>query len=141
MASLNIYLKFNDNCREAFEFYRSSLGGEFSECHSFADGPPAMNIDPTYNDRVMHVALPVGSSVLMGCDTVPGFGPPTEFGNNFAVSLNTDTRQEADGVFAKLSDGGTVLIPMQDMFWGGYFGAFVDRFGVTWNVHHDPADG
>ncbi len=140
MKSLEIYLKFKDNCREAFEFYRSSFGGEFAEIQSFADGPSDMRIDAKYNDRVMHVSLQVGSSVLMGCDTVPGFGPPTEFGNNFAVSVQSDTREEADDIFVKLSDGGTVLMPMQDMFWGGYFGALTDRFGVTWNIHYASSD-
>ncbi len=134
--NLDIYLKFNGNCREAFEFYRSSFGGDFAEFQSFRDGPPDMDVDPKYRDHVMHASLQVGSSILMGCDTVPGFGPPTSFGNNFAVSLNADSRQEADDILAKLSDGGTVLMPMQDMFWGGYFGALTDKFGVTWNIHN-----
>ncbi len=138
---INIYIWFDGKCREAFAFYRSAFGGAFSEFQTFGDGPADMNVDSRYRDLVMHASLPIGSNVLMGCDSVPGFGPPTRFGNNFAVSVDATSREEADDIFAKLSDGGEVLMPMQDMFWGGYFGSLVDRFGVTWNVHQDQEQG
>lgn len=133
--NLDIYLKFEDNCREAFEFYRDTFGGKFSEFQTFADGPPGMGVSEEYGHRMMHVALPIGPSTLMGCDSVPAFGPPTSAGNNFAVSVNADSREQLDDLFAKLSDGGAVTMPLQDMFWGGYFGALTDKFGVAWNLH------
>ncbi len=138
---LDIYLKFDGNCREAFEFYRSSFGGEFLEIQTFGDAPHDMGLEGEYRDRLMHVSLPIGSSVLMGSDTAAGFGPPTVFGNNFSITVHAASRKEADDIFAKLSDGGTATMPLQDMFWGAYFGALTDRFGVNWQIHHTPAEG
>ena len=132
------YLKFDGTCREAFEFYRSCLGGDFDSAMTFRDGPPGMGVADESLDKMMHISLPIGSCVLMGCDDVPGFGPPTVFGDNFWVSLRVDSREEADSVFAKMSEGGQVTVPMEDMFWGSYFGALVDRFGINWQVHHSP---
>ena len=73
---LDTYLKFDGNCREAFEFYRSAFGGDFQELQTFADGPPDMGVADEYLNHLMHVSLPIGPSVLMGSDCVPGFGPP-----------------------------------------------------------------
>ena len=130
------YLRFDGNCREAFEFYRACLGGEFASALRFREGPADMGVPEESLDRVMHISLPLGSSVLMGSDIVQGFGPPTKFGNNFSVSLVADSREDADRIFDALSDGGTVTMPMQDMFWGSYFGSFEDRYGVNWMIQH-----
>jgi len=134
---LDTYLKFDGNCREAFEFYRAALGGEFQIVQTFRDGPPDMGVAEEYLDRIMHVSLPVGSSVLMGSDTAPAFGPPAVIGNNFSITLHAGSREEADSTFSKLADGGSVTMPLQDTFWGAYFGSLTDRFGVNWQVHHD----
>jgi len=85
--SLNTYLTFDGNCREAFAFYRSVFGGEFSEFHSFAEGPADMAVPEAERDRIMHVSLPVGASVLMGSDSCSAFGSPPIVGNNFAISI------------------------------------------------------
>ncbi len=136
--SLNTYLNFHDNCREAFEFYRSVFGGEFISLETFRNGPPGMDIPEDEKDRIMHASLPIGSSVLMGSDLCSAFGPPPVFGNNFYISFNSDTKDEADDRFAKLSEGGEVEMDMQDMFWGSYFGALKDKFGIKWQVSYTP---
>ena len=130
--SLNTYLTFDGNCREAFEFYRSVFGGEFQTFQTFGDGPPDMPVPEGEKDRVMHVSLPVGSSVLMGSDSATGFGPPVVVGNNFSVSIDVESRERCDEVFAALSAGGNVLMPLQETFWGSYFGHWTDKFGINW---------
>ena len=136
--TLSIYLNFNGNCLEAFEFYRSVFGGEFENLQTFGDGPEDLLVPEDERDHVMHVSLPVGDSMLMGSDT-PSWSPePTQMGNNFSISYAPATREETDEVFSKISDGGTVTMPLEDMFWGAYFGSCVDRFGVSWQLNCEP---
>ena len=135
--ALNTYLNFEDNCREAFEFYRSIFGGEFAFISTFREGPEEMKemqIPEEHLDRIMHVSLPIGSSVLMGSDSTSAFSPPLVVGNNFSISFEAESREHADEVFGKLSDGGEVKWPMADAFWGDYFGAIKDKFGINWQV-------
>ena len=135
---LNTYLHFDDNCREAFEFYRSVFGGEFDAMLTFADGPDDMPPLPANErNRIMHVSLPVGGGVLMGSDSCSAFGPPPNAGNNFSISISTESREETDRVFAALSDGGNVEMEPQDMFWGSYFGMCTDRFGISWMLSNE----
>ena len=136
--SLNTYLTFSDNCREAFDQYRAVFGGEFSELQTFADGPPDMGILDDAKNLIMHVSLPIGDSVLMGSDSSPGFGPDLVVGNNFAISFAAASRADADEKFNALSADGEVGMPMQDMFWGDYFGSCTDRFGVAWQIIWQP---
>ena len=135
---LNTYLTFDGNCREAFEFYRSVFGGEFQDFQTFADIPPDVPMEIAEEDkaRVMHVSLPIGSSILMGSDSAPAFGPPVQVGNNFSVAIEADSRESCDALCAKLSAGGNVIMPPQEQFWGAYFGQWVDRFGVQWMVNY-----
>lgn len=84
----------------------------------------------------MHVALPIlGGHVLMGTDAPETMGFRLVRGNNVYISLEIDTRAEADRLFGGLSAGGEVETPMQDMFWGAYFGSFTDRFGIRWMIN------
>ena len=133
--SLSTYLTFDGNCREAFEFYRSVFGGEFTEFQTFGDGPPDMPVAEEEKNRVMHVALPIGSSILMGSDT-SSFAPPHAAGNNFSLSIDVESRERCDELCAKLSAGGAVIMPLQEMFWGAYFGQWTDRFGINWMVSY-----
>lgn len=134
--SLSTYLTFDGNCREAFEFYRSVFGTEFVVLTTFAEAPGDMEVPDAHRDKVMHVTLPIGSSVLMGSDNDPS-GPPVVVGNNFSISVDTEGRQESDDLIGKLSAGGTVSMPMQETFWGSYFGMCTDKFGVNWMVSCD----
>lgn len=133
--TLNTYLTFDGNCREAFEFYRSVFGGEFGTFQTFGDGPPDMPVSDEERQRVMHVSLPIGSRVLMGSDS-SSFGPPLATGNNFSLSIELESREQCDELFAKLSAGGSVVMPLQEMFWGAYFGQCTDRFGINWMVDY-----
>jgi PhnB protein len=133
--SLSTYLTFDGNCREAFEFYRSVFGGDFADFQTFGDGPPDMPVSEEEKGRVMHVSLPIGGSVLMGSDS-SSFGPPLAVGNNFSLSIEVTSREQCDELFAKLSAGGSVIMPLQEMFWGAYFGQWTDRFGINWMVNY-----
>lgn len=133
--SLDIYLNFNGNCADAFDFYRSVFGGDFTARMTYADAPPDMQVDPAHKNKLMHISLPVGGNTLMGSDTGEGCGGPSvTVGDNFAVSYSAKDRAEADRVFAAMKKGGDETMPMQDVFWGSYFGMCKDRFGVNWMV-------
>lgn len=134
MATLSIYLNFNGNCREAFEFYKSVFGGEFARVATFGEMPGA-DIPEDAKSRIMHISLPVADSVLMGSDTMEGMGKTFQQGNNFAISYTPKSREDTDKTFAALSKGGTVFMPLADQFWGDYFGQLTDRFGVTWMLN------
>jgi PhnB protein len=138
MAALNPYINFNGNCAEAFDFYKSVFGGQFAARMTFGDTPKDSGMPPVPDidkNRLMHVSLPVGNgTVLMGSDRVSFMGPGVT-GDNFAVSINTDSRAEADKLFNGLSAGGKATMPLIDAFWGAYFGMFTDKFGIQWMVN------
>lgn len=140
-TSINPYLTFNGNCEEAFNFYKSVFGGTFPYIGRFKDMPPMEGkpIPAELGDKIMHVSLPIGTSgsVLMGSDSSEEFGQATVVGNNFSISINAPSREEADRLFNGLSAGGTVTMPMNKTFWGAYFGMFADKFGIHWMVNFD----
>ena len=138
---LNTYLNFDGNCREAFDFYRSVFGGEFMILQTFGDAPSEYQPPEDEQDKVMHVSLPIGDNILMGSDIPSNMGMTLVSGNNFSISVSPDSRDDAGRLFAALSDGGTVTMPMQDMFWGSYFGSCADKFGVNWQVNFEQAQG
>ena len=135
--TLDTYLNFNGNCRDAFDFYRSVFGGDFTTMQTFRNGPPDMGIAEEDLDQVLHVSLPIGSSVLMGSDMPSNFGPARVFGNNFSISVSPQSKEEADRLFTELSEDGTVTMPIQDVFWGSYFGSLTDKFGINWQINFD----
>lgn len=140
MARVSTYLNFPRCTEEAFLFYRSVFGGDFiGPVHRYADIPAQPGQPPMAEaDRalVMHVELPLpGGHVLMGSDAPESMGFTVTPGNQVHINLEPDTRAEADRLFTALSAGGKVEMPMQDMFWGAYFGNFTDRFGVRWMVN------
>ena len=139
--SLSTYLHFNGNCREAFEFYRSAFGGEFDVLQTFGDGPADMDVPGDESNNIMHVSLRIGTSVLMGSDVPSTFAAPVQMGSNISISYASRSREETDAMFAKLADGGTVTMPLQDMFWGDYFGSCVDKFGINWMISCEQAQG
>lgn len=127
---LSTYLIFNGNCRDAFEFYRSVFGGEFTVLQTFAEGPEDMPIPDEMKDQIMHVSLPVGGSILMGSDNATG--EKHTIGNNFSITVNPDSREECEQLFVSISIEGEVTMPLQETFWGAYYGHCRDRFGVNW---------
>jgi len=140
MARTSTYLNFVGNTEEAFAFYRSVFGTELiGEIHRMRDAPAAPGMPPlpeAEKDLVMHIELPIlGGHVLMGTDAVPSMGHKVIFGRNVSINLEPDDRREAERLFRSLAEGGTVTMPLEDMFWGALFGALTDKFGVQWMVN------
>ncbi|GGC18338.1 VOC family protein [Parapedobacter defluvii] len=132
---LNPYLNFDGNAEEAFRFYQSVFGGELF-VQRMRDTPGFENVPEDEKDRAMHVSIPVGDGqTLMASDCVPSAGHVLKVGNNNYISITPDSREEADRLFNELSAGGTVEMPMEDQFWGEYFGSFEDKFGVYWMIN------
>jgi len=137
MAKLNPYLNFDGKAEEAFNFYKSVFGGEFmGGINRMGDAPGTENLTDEEKNRVMHIALPIGNDVLMASDCVPSMGHVLKVGNNNYISVFPESREEAEKLFNGLSDGGTVEMPLQDQFWGDYFGSFRDKFGVGWMINY-----
>jgi PhnB protein len=137
MASVSTYLNFPRNTEEAFNFYKSVFGTEFSgEIMRFGDIPPQDGMPPlaeSDKNLVMHVELPIlDGHVLMGTDAPESMGFSVNAGNNVHINLQPDTRMETKRLFDALSDGGKVEMELQDMFWGDYFGSCRDKFGIQW---------
>ncbi len=134
MKIVNPYLNFNGNTEEAFNFYKSVFGGEFTMLMRYKDVPD-QNIPEDVKNQIMHVALPLGkNNILMGTDAVESMGFTITSGNNVHISIHTESREEADQLFNGLSAGGNIQMPMADMFWGDYYGSFTDKFGIHWMV-------
>jgi PhnB protein len=146
MARVSTYLNFHDNTEEAFNFYRIVFVSEFiGEIARFSDMPAVEGMPPlpeSAKNLVMHVSLPIlGGHVLMGTDAPESVGFKLNYGNNVYINLEPDTRKETRRLFNALSDGGTVEMELQDMFWGSYYGSCRDKFGVHWMFNCDePAE-
>jgi PhnB protein len=136
MTTVNTYLTFNGNCETAFNFYKAAFGCEFEMMSKFKDMPPDPNfkISDEDKEKIMHVSLPIGNTVLMGSDTSGEWAKGYKAGNNFSVSINTDSKEEAERLFNVLSENGQIMMPMDKTFWGSYFGMFTDQFGIQWMV-------
>lgn len=137
MARVSTYLNFPRSTEEAFSFYKTVFGTDFTApIMRFRDMPADPNQPPLSEDDtglVMHVALPIlGGHVLMGTDAPESMGFNLVQGNNSYINLEPDNRTDTDQLFGALSEGGKVEMSLQDMPWGGYFGSLVDRFGVRW---------
>lgn len=135
MATINPYINFNGNALEAFTFYKSVFGGEFTNVSYFKDlASPEMPVSPADAEKIMHVGLPIGGNVLMGNDVPEAMGRTNENENRSKISINCESREEADKLFNGLSVGGAVEFPMGDSPWGSYFGMFRDKYGIEWMV-------
>jgi len=140
MTTVNAYLTFKGNCEEAFEFYRSAFKGEFQFIGRYKDlaQQERQNFSSEEDDKIMHVSLPISrETILMGCDMQ---GQEIVKGNNITLSINTDSKAEADRLFNALSAGGEIKMPMTQTFWGSYFGLFTDKFGIQWTVSADSTE-
>jgi PhnB protein len=138
MITINPYLNFNGNTEEAFNLYKSVFGGEFIALQRFKDTPEKERLSPADQEKIMHVSLAISKGiVLMGNDILDSMGHKLIIGNNLHLSINAETKEEADKFFNGLSEGGKIEMPLQDTFWGAYFGMFTDKFGVKWMVNYD----
>ena len=136
MAKLNVYLNFEGNTEEAFNFYRTVFGGEFRNVTRFKDMPMAgIKLQEKDQNKIMHIELPIGKdNVLMGTDTLRSLGQKTVMGNNVQLSLFPESKEEADKLFNSLSAGSKIEMPLTNQVWGDYYGACRDKFGVMWMV-------
>ena len=131
------YVTFNGNTEEAFNFYKSALGGEIVNIQHFGDAPNAAQIPDADKNKIMHITLEGPDNIsLMGNDHVDFMGGPFNAGNNFSLSFHPDSEEKADELFNSLSAGGTVIVPMAKAPWGDYFGMFNDKFGIKWMINH-----
>ncbi|RYY39042.1 MAG: VOC family protein [Chitinophagaceae bacterium] len=137
MAKVSIYLNFQGNAQEAFNFYKEVFGADFSSPFMFMrDIPPMEGMPPLPEQElgaVMHVALPIlGGTELMGTDMLESMGHKLIVGNNTTINLEPDTRTETERLFNALSAGGSDVAPLADQFWGAYWGCCLDKFGIRW---------
>ena len=140
MAILNPYLNFADNTEEAFNFYRSVFGGEFAMLQRFGETPDAEKMPESDRNMIMHVSLPIGKgNILMGADAPESMGFNLTPGNNVHLCLSPASPEEAKELFDKLSEGGHIGMPLQQMFWGALYGDFTDKFGIRWMVNYMAA--
>ena len=137
MATLNPYLNFMGNTEEAFNFYKTVFGGEFTVLQRMKDAPQSDKLPAEDKNKIMHVALPVGNNTLMGTDLIESMGHKLQQGNHISLSLSPESEAETEKLFKALSAGGKVDMPLEKAFWGAYFGMCTDKFGIQWMVNYD----
>jgi len=139
MAQINPHINFNGNAEEAFNFYKSVFGGEFVRIMRFKDIATAEFPAPENEaEKIMFIALPVGKNILMANDVPESMGRTNENENRSKISINTESKEEANKLFYGLSAGGQIEVPISDSPWGSYFGMFRDKYGIEWMVDYDP---
>ena len=129
---LTTYLSFNGKCEEAFEFYAGVLRGTILGKFKYGDSPEADQTPPDFKDKIMHISMKAGESVLMGSDSLPQFRSTPQ---GFSVSINLEDTAEAERIYAELAPGAAVKMPIQETFWAHRFAVLIDRFGVPWMIN------
>lgn len=132
MTKVNVYINFNGNTEDAFTFYRSVFGGEFLEIQRFEENPD-LTIAEKEKKKIMHIAYQIGENlVIHGADLLATEDQQKAQGSNFHLLVEPSSREEVDRLFNLLSAGGTVSMPLQETYWGSYYGHCRDRFGIQW---------
>ncbi|MDB5030860.1 VOC family protein [Mucilaginibacter sp.] len=139
MAKINPYVNFLGKTEEAFNFYKSVFGGEFLTLQRFKDTPHGDNMSAEDKEKVMHVALPIGDNLLMGTDVLESMGQSLSFGTNFSIAIDPKDMDEANSLFNGLAVGGQIMMPLEKMFWGAWFGMLFDKYGVQWMLNYDDS--
>ena len=138
MATINPHINFNGNAEEAFNFYKSVFGGEFSKIVRFKElASEEFPIPAHEENKLMHIALPIGNCKLMGNDVPEFMGRTNENENRSKIVISAESKEEADKLFNGLSVGGQVEMPIDDSPWGTYFGMFRDKYGIEWMVEFE----
>jgi PhnB protein len=137
MSKVSIYLNFQGNAEEAFNFYKSVFKTEFvgpiNRMSEIPAQPGMPQLPEKEKNAVMHVALPIlGGTLLQGTDMLESMGHKLKIGNNTTICLEPDSKEETDRLFNALSAGGSDAMPLQDMFWGAYWGTCLDKYGIRW---------
>ncbi len=140
MIAINPYINFNGNAEEAFTFYKSVFGSEFSTVVRFKDlEGPEFPVSAEDADKIMRIVLPIGSNTLIANDVPAALGPVSENENRSKIAVAADSREEADRIFTGLSVGGSVEMPLSDSPWGTSFAMFRDKYGIEWTIEFDPS--
>jgi PhnB protein len=136
MATINPHVHYNGNTEEAFNFYKSVFGGDFTRIVRYKDLiDKGISFPEHEQHKIMHIALPIGNaSVLMGSDVPEILGKVNENENRSKITISAASKEEADKLFNGLSAGGEVEFPIGNSPWGSYFGAFRDKYGVEWMI-------
>ena len=138
MLMINPYLNFNGKTEEAFNFYKSIFGGEFTALQRYKDMPEGSKLSLDEQEKIMHISLPVGrSTVLMATDALESMGQKLVEGNNFYLMIEAESKDQVYRLFYELSASGEVTMPLQVTFWGAFFGQFKDKYGIQWMVSYD----
>ena len=138
MANINPHINFNGNAEEALLFYKSVFGGEFSSIVRFKElSSPDFPVPEKEADKIMHIALPIGNSILMANDVPEIMGRTNENENRSKIVISAESKEEADKLFNGLSVGGQIEMPMDNSPWGSYFGMFRDKYGIEWMVEYE----
>src|SRR5580692_6335632 len=131
MALINPHINFNGNAEEAFTFYKSVFGGEFTKIIRFKDlSSPEFPVAESEANKIMHIALPIGKNLLLANDVPESMGRVSENENRSKISISAESKEEADRLFNGLSAGGAIEMPIADSPWGTYFGMFRDKYGI-----------
>ena len=141
MKSISVYLTFAGNTENAFNFYQKILGGKL-ELFRYKDMPESNKLSESDQNKIMHVSLVLPNNhTIMASDKIDSMPSCNDYkfiiGNNFSISMDFESEDEAKKVFKALSDGGTITMPLQKTFWNAYFGMLIDKFGVQWMFNHD----
>jgi PhnB protein len=139
MRAINPWINFNGNAEEAFTFYKSVFGGEFSKIVRFKDLSSAeFPIAEKEANKIMQIALPIGKHNVLLANDVPEFmGRTNENENRSKIAVSAESREEAAKTFNGLSAGGNIEMPIDDTPWGTYAGMFRDKYGIEWIVEFD----
>lgn len=141
MATIDPYINFNGNAEEAFTFYKSVFGGEFESIVRFKDiASSDFPVPENEADKIMRIVLPIGANKLIANDVPETLGSVSENENRSKISVSAESREEADRIFAGLSEGGAIEMPMDISPWGTYFGMFRDKYGIEWTVECGAAE-
>ena len=135
MATINPHINFNGNAEEAFNFYKSVFGGEFTKIIRFKEiASPEFPVSENDANKIMHIALPIGKNFLMANDVPERMGRTNENENRSKIFISAGSREEADKIFNGLSAGGNIEVHNDDSPSGSYFGMFRDKYGIEWMV-------
>ena len=135
MPQINPYINFNGNAEEAFMFYKSVFGGEFTKVTRFKDIASAeFKVPENEANKIMYIALPIGNNILIANDVPESMGRVNENENRSKIAITAESKEEAYKLFNGLSEGGKIECPMEESHPGSYFGMFRDKFGIEWTV-------
>ena len=133
---VNPYLNFNGNCKEAFELYEKVFKSKPAHMMTYGGSPMAAQAPPDWADKIMHIAMKIGETIVYGSYAMPQYYQKPA---GLFVSVSIEAIEESERIFAELSEGGQISMPLQEMFWAHRFGMVTDRFGTPWMINCEKA--